>query len=102
MKRFLYEKILTFLIIFLLIIIQNNKKPSYVNTVSLNNDLAVFMYHSFTDDPKKESKYVVHIDDFEKDILYLKKKGVTFLDSESLYSLVKNKKPLPKNSVMSP
>lgn len=102
MKKFLYEKILSCLLIVFLIGLNSHtyQKSKYINTDKMNNELAVFMYHSFTNNRLKESKYVVNIDDFEKDIIYLKNKGVTFLDLDTLYSLYKSKKPLPKNSVM--
>lgn len=58
------------------------------------------MYHSFSHDIRKCSKYVVTPDLFEGDIKYLLSNGYTFVDTRDILDFCKNGTPLPPKPAM--
>lgn len=72
-----------------------NKTAADVQSVKL----VILMYHGFTSGGK-ESDYVLDIGRFEEDIVYLKKNGFGFVDTNDIISYVEGKRDLPKKCVM--
>jgi len=86
-RRFL----LSFLVIFSMFTIQASAafKPMMGSRAALhggNTGVAVYgiMYHRLTENINELSEYCIFANEFEKDILYLKENGYTFLSPEDL------------------
>lgn len=62
--------------------------------------LPIIMYHHILKNPRYWGKYVVSPDDFEKDIIYLKKEGYTTIVMQDLIDFVYKKKELPEKPIM--
>nr|WP_312576706.1 polysaccharide deacetylase family protein [Sedimentibacter sp.] len=62
--------------------------------------LPIIMYHHILKNSKYWGKYVVSPDDFESDIIYLKKEGYTTIVVQDLIDFVYNKKDLPEKPIM--
>lgn len=95
------------LIIFILVfmsvsyILHNNIADQEVFSygTAANNSIPVLMYHSVTD--KGHNPYVITVNQFKKEMKYLKDQGYTTITLEELYSYIKeNKKPGPKTVVI--
>lgn len=101
-KHFITQKILTFFLICLLIILNihtSNRNITPVSSTPDSTKLAVLMYHGFTQNGK-ESTYVIHSKRFEDDIIYLKDNGFEFVGTDDLINHTLYGTPLPKKCVM--
>jgi peptidoglycan/xylan/chitin deacetylase (PgdA/CDA1 family) len=58
------------------------------------------MYHHVLKDSKKWGKYVISPNEFEDDIIYLKKEGYTTVVMQDLIDFVYDKKPLPLKPII--
>ncbi|MDD4780011.1 MAG: polysaccharide deacetylase family protein [Tissierellia bacterium] len=74
------------------IIIQTFTSPSV--------KLPIIMYHHVLKDSKKWGKYVISPNEFEDDIIYLKKEGYTTVVMQDIIDYVYNKKPLPLKPII--
>lgn len=74
------------------IIIQTSTSPSV--------KLPIIMYHHVLKDSNKWGKYVISPNEFEDDIIYLKKEGYTTVVMQDVIDFVYNKKPLPLKPIM--
>ena len=61
--------------------------------------LPILMYHGFTNS-QKTSDYVINTNDFENDIIYLKKNGYSFINTHDLVNYVYYNKSLPLKPIM--
>lgn len=62
--------------------------------------LPIIMYHHILNDPKRWGKYVISPNEFEDDLIYLKKEGYTTIVMQDLIDFVYNKKELPLKPIM--
>jgi len=98
-----YKKISIILIILLLIsltVFTADIKEVISTSTSPSIKLPIIMYHHILKNPKYWGKYVVSPDDFEKDIIYLKKEGYTTIVMQDLIDFVYKKKELPEKPIM--
>lgn len=63
-------------------------------------DLPVVMYHQLTKKESKAGKYVLTLEQFEKDLIYLKEKGYQTVTTQQLADFVFSKGTLPAKAVM--
>lgn len=63
-------------------------------------DIPIIMYHSITDDPSRESEYVISSARFENDLLWLKENGFTTILPSQLIRYVKQGVSLPEKPVI--
>ncbi|MBR5506568.1 MAG: polysaccharide deacetylase family protein [Clostridia bacterium] len=79
MKRLIIQKLSTLVFLFVLITFSASFPKSIpANAPPQSVKLAILMYHGFTKDGN-ESTYVISESEFEKDIIYLKENGFTFV-----------------------
>lgn len=64
------------------------------------SDLPVVMYHQLTKNPKKSGKYVLTIEQFEKDLVFLKSKRYQSVTLKQLVDFSQGKGDLPEKSIM--
>lgn len=84
MKRLIYQKLSTLIFILFLIAVSSSVPESTpIMGRPEKNKLAIIMYHGFTQNGK-ESTYVIKESEFEKDIVYLKENGFTFVGTEDI------------------
>ncbi len=62
--------------------------------------LPIIMYHNFLKSESLCGKYTITPEEFEKDIIYLKGKGYSFVNCEDVINHVYQNKSLPKKSIM--
>ena len=62
--------------------------------------LPVVMYHQLTPDKSKAGKYVLTVEQFEKDLIYLKEKGYTSITVSRLLDYASGAGDLPEKPVM--
>lgn len=62
--------------------------------------LPIIMYHHILKDSKKWGKYVISPNEFEDDVIYLKKEGYSTVVMKDLIDFVYNKKNLPLKPIM--
>ena len=99
LRKNLYN-IITFIILFSLSFA--HMVTNKFHTVSSDNayvKMPILMYHGFTIS-QKTSDYVINIQDFENDIIYLKENGFSFINTQDLINYVYHNKTLPKKPVM--
>ena len=97
------KKISVILIVLLLIsiaILPNDAKKVISTSTGPSIKLPIIMYHYVLKNPKHWGKYVVSPEDFENDIIYLKKEGYTTIVMQDLIDFVYNKKELPEKPIM--
>ena len=101
MKRFLIQKLATFLTVAGLIILQVNVEKNDIPTseIPYETKLVVLMYHSFTNG-NNDSDYVLKISDFENDILWLIENGYEFVGIKDLTEHFSSGRKLPEKCVM--
>lgn len=100
MKRLILQKLTTLAFLFVLIAFSVTFPKSIpTNAPAQKVKLAILMYHGFTKDGK-ESTYVINMSEFEKDILYLKENGFTFVGTEDILNFYNYGIPLGEKSVM--
>ena len=63
-------------------------------------DLLVLMYHGVLKNPKRTGKYVITPENFEKDVIYLKNHGYTFVSAKEVAKFVHTDASLPEKPVM--
>ncbi len=77
-----------------------------VNTVPVSKllepsrDLPIVMYHQLTKNPNKSGKYVLTLEQFEKDLQYLKSKGYHSVSVKQLVDFSQGKGDIPEKAVM--
>lgn len=101
--RISLKKISAVLIVILLISIialSNDFKDIITTSTSPSIKLPIIMYHYILKNPKYWGKYVISPDDFENDIIYLKKEGYTTIVMKDLIEFVYSKKDLPEKPIM--
>lgn len=101
MKRFLIQKIASFLTVIMLITLQTSisKKDMKVSGTVGETRLVVLMYHSFTNG-ENDSDYVLKISDFESDVKWLLENGYEFVGVRDLTEHFSKRRKLPQNPVM--
>ncbi len=100
MKRLILQKLSTIVFLFVLIAFSAPFSKSIPANVSPQKvKLAILMYHGFTKDGT-ESTYVINMSEFEKDIIYLKENGFTFVTPEDISDFVMYGKALSEKCVM--
>ncbi len=62
--------------------------------------LPVVMYHQLTTDKSKASKYVLTVEQFEKDLVYLKENGYSSVTLTQLFDYSEGKGSMPQKPVM--
>lgn len=62
--------------------------------------LPVVMYHQITQDKAKAGKYVLTVEQFEKDLIYLKEKGYNSVTVQQLLDYASGKGDLPSKPMM--
>lgn len=98
-----YKKISIILIVLLLsslTVFSADIKEVISTSTSPSIKLPIIMYHHILKNSKYWGKYVVSPDDFEKDIIYLKKEGYTTIVMQDLIDFVYKKKELPEKPIM--
>lgn len=85
-------------IIFILICTAVNAVP--VSTISEQRNLPIVMYHQLTKNHDKAGKYVLTLEQFEKDLQYLKSKGYQSVSIRQLLDFSEGKGDIPQKSVM--
>ncbi len=70
------------------------------NSELKTDKLPVVMYHQLTRNHSKASKYVLTVEQFEKDLIYLKQKGYKTVTVQQLVDYSNGKCDLPEKSVM--
>lgn len=101
--RIKYKKLSAILIVILLIsitIFSNDVQNAISTSTSPSIKLPIIMYHYILKNPKFWGKYVISPQDFENDIVYLKKEGYTTIVMQDLIDFVYNKKELPEKPIM--
>lgn len=73
-----------------------------VNVLSAQESkaLPIVMYHQLTNNKSKSGKYVLTVEQFEKDLIFLKEKGYKTVTKEQLLEYSQGKDDLPEKSVM--
>ena len=95
----IYNVVLILFFSFVICIYSANDMWQSVNTQTEGVKLTILMYHGFTDGGK-ESDYVLDVKNFEKDIVYLKNQGFSFVDSKDIADYVYKGKKLPEKCVI--
>lgn len=93
----------TILIIFTLIVLFSFYKK-HDNTIQVltkpSLELPIIMYHNVSNNPKLLGKYTISQNEFEEDIIYLKKQGYTTIVVEDLIAYEFNNINLPEKPIM--
>ena len=63
-------------------------------------DLPVVMYHQLTKNPKKSGKYVLTVEQFEKDLMFLKAKGYRSVTVKQLFDFSQGKGDVPEKAIL--
>lgn len=63
-------------------------------------DLPVVMYHQLTKNQKKSGKYVLTVEQFEKDLMFLKSKGYQSVTVKQLIEFSQVKGDIPEKSIL--
>ena len=95
----IYNIFIVLFLSFVICIYSANDMWQNVNTKSENVNLTILMYHGFTDGGK-ESDYVLDVKNFEKDIVYLKNEGFSFVNTKDITDYVYKGKKLPEKCVI--
>ena len=91
-----------FFMLFICFLVFVNSSQDVLQSASTKDErkkLVILMYHGFTEG-NKESDYVLNIKKFEEDIIYLKKQGFSFVDTNDIIDYVYSGKNLPEKTVM--
>ncbi len=100
MKRMLFQKVVAFLVVLALILIESYRPDTtQVMSTEAPIKLVIIMYHGFTNG-ENESTYVINAKRLEEDICYLRDQGFSFVTSRELVSFCDYGTPLPKKCVM--
>ncbi|MBQ4603489.1 MAG: polysaccharide deacetylase family protein [Clostridia bacterium] len=67
---------------------------------STERDLPVVMYHQLTKNQKKSGKYVLTVEQFEKDLMFLKSKGYQSVTVKQLIEFSQGKGDIPEKSIL--
>lgn len=62
--------------------------------------LPVIMYHSVLADPSRTGEYVITPDEFEKDLIYIKSKGMNTVTPDMIIDYTDNGTPLPDDPIL--
>ena len=68
-------------------------------SVQMEQSLPVIMYHSVLSDPSRTGDYVITPDEFEKDLIYIKSKGMNTVTPDMIIDYVDNGTPLPEGPI---
>lgn len=71
-----------------------------VNSFQQTDKLPIIMYHQLTNNVSKSGKYVLTVEQFEKDLIYLQEKGYKTISLNQLYDYSNGKTDLPDKSIM--
>ena len=71
-----------------------------VNSVLKTNKLPIAMYHQLTKDSSKSGKYVLTVEQFENDLIFLKSRGYKTINLTQLLEYSNGKGDLPEKSIM--
>lgn len=85
-------------VIFILICTAVNVVP--VSTFYEQRNLPIVMYHQLTKNPEKAGKYVLTLEQFEKDLQFLKSKGYQSVSIRQLVDFSEGKGDIPQKSIM--
>ncbi|QSX05207.1 polysaccharide deacetylase family protein [Sedimentibacter sp. zth1] len=101
-RQFTYKSFVNLVLIFVIIALYFNFSLYQTAEVRTNSaiKLPIVMYHHFLKDSKAWGKYVISPDEFEMDLVYIKKKGYTTVDMQDLINYVYNDIPLPEKPIM--
>lgn len=88
-KKTLIIRGISFIIIGIVLLLMMISKPK----------LAVLGYHSFTKE-KSDDQFVMELDQFEEQLKYLKKHNYKTISLDEAYDIFKNKKKIPRKTVM--
>ena len=66
----------------------------------MEQSLPVIMYHSVLSDPSRTGDYVITPDEFEKDLIYIKSKGMNTVTPDMIIDYVDNGTPLPEGPIL--
>ena len=69
-------------------------------SVPMEQSLPVIMYHSVLSDPSRTGDYVITPDEFEKDLIYIKSKGMNTVTPDMIIDYVDNGTPLPADPIL--
>lgn len=72
----------------------------FVNSEQKTSKLPIVMYHQLTKSSSKAGKYVLTVEQFEKDLIYLKEKGYKSITIEQLLDYSNGKDNLPDEAIM--
>lgn len=64
------------------------------------SELPVVMYHQLTKNEKRSGRYVLTVEQFEKDLMFLKSKGYQSVTVKQLIDYSQGKGELPENAIM--
>ncbi len=84
--------------VFVLICTAVNVVP--VSSVFQQRNLPIVMYHQLTEKSEKSGKYVLTLDQFEKDLQYLESKGYQTVSIKQLIDFSQGKGDIPEKAVM--
>lgn len=98
-----YKKIISMMLVLLVVLVTAfslNVKEAISTSSSPAIRLPIIMYHHVLKNSKYWGKYVISPDDFENDIIYLKKEGYTTIVMQDLIDYVYTKKELPEKPII--
>ena len=72
----------------------------FANSGLKTDKLPIVMYHQLTKNSSKSGKYVLTVEQFEKDLIYLKEKGYKTISVEQLLEYSKGNFDLPEKTIM--
>ncbi len=93
------KKSIVFLVLFLIFVTAGFCFVSALGEQSAVR-LPVVMYHQITTDKSKSGKYVLTLEQFEKDLIYLKEKGYTSISLNQLFDYANGLSDLPEKPFM--
>lgn len=75
---------------------------TFIPTLSTGDEyqMPVLMYHNITKGPLPTGPYVLSLEQFEKDLIYIKKNNYTTIFVEDLLNYANNGTPLPNKPIM--
>ena len=89
-----------FLTVFVASVFLPSADVDFANSQLKSDKLPIVMYHQLTLNSSRAGKYVLTVEQFEKDLLYLKEKGYKTITTEQLLSYSKGDFELPEKSIM--
>ncbi len=77
-----------------------NSVPVLLTMGEQEKELRIVMYHQLTKNPKKSGKYVLTLEQFEKDLQFLKSKGYKSVTVKQLLDYSQGEGDIPEKAIM--